>query len=115
MALRYSYGKYGWGLDPRGIFRTPQELGWWFKMNEKGYDQLHFGNYETNASKLYPDWASGSLETKVKYSIDPFGNYYMDPNGKYNHTNVFDIKGNSIRNVHVPHLDEFRNLKISHK
>ena len=103
MALRYSYGPYGWGLDPAGKYRTPQEIGKWFGYNEAGYDQLHFEKYSFD-----PNWTGGNLETSVHYSKDPFGNYYQDPNGPYSSMNMYDRRGRFIRGVQVPNIDEFK-------
>ncbi len=102
MALRYDYGLFGWGLDPRGRFRTPQELGKWFGYDEAGYDQLHFSRYEGRESLLLnPNWIPGSLETRVRYSRDFMGNYYMDPNGIYRSGGIHEGRERAMKNVPV--------------
>ena len=108
MALRYAYGPNGWGLDPRGSFRTPHELGRWFGLDERGYDPLRFERYETPYSRfLYTGWTDGSLETRTGYSKDFLGNYYQDPNGRFWSTRLHDTTASSIRGTVVPNIREF--------
>lgn len=104
MALRYSYGKNGWKLDSNGEFRTPQEIGRFFHFDISGYDTLNFSRYETQESLLNSGWTSGSLETEINYSIDPFGNFYQDPNGRVSTYHA----GNLIRTLPAQNLQDFR-------
>lgn len=116
MALRYSYGKYGWGLDPQGKFRTPQELGKYYGFNEEGYNQWHFNRYVVEENFLInPDWVPGSMEIRVRYSKDPFGNYYMDPNGMYTSIGVLDKKAKFIQDITLPYKKDFMLVKNKKK
>ena len=114
MALRYAHGPCGWGLTPFGQYRTPQELGRCLGYQEKGYDQLNFLRYQTGASQFtsWGDWTPGSLETKVRYSRDPLGNYYMDPNGRYCSTGILQTREQSIKSA--CRLDTYSRYREAH-
>ena len=100
MALRYAYGPKWWGLDNAGEFRTPQELAKLTGQNDKGYSIKDYSKYQSDSTR-------GS-KPRVRYSVDFLGNFYMDPNGKYDNMGTLLKHERGIKSVKVSNLDDFR-------